>query len=68
MSQISNMRGFDSPTTDVGHGVLSVDRCATGWTAKMPRRRGQCDLCGLLSGVRAIETTRHLALACPYPT
>ena len=35
---------------------------------KKPRRRGQCDLCGLLSGVRAIETTRHLALECPYTT
>ena len=31
-------------------------------------RRGLCDLCGLLSGVRAIETTRHLALECPYTT
>ena len=35
---------------------------------KKPRRRGLCDLCGLLSGVRAIETTRHLALECPYTT
>ena len=35
---------------------------------KKPRRQGLCDLCGLLGGVRAIETTRHLALECPYTT
>ena len=50
---------------------------STGWRGgeeigprrcKKLRRQGLCDLCGLLNGVRAIETTRHLALECPYTT
>ena len=28
--------------------------------------KGICDLCYLLRGETVIETTRHLALECPY--
>ena len=38
---------------------------AGSWCRKQ-RRRGICDLCYLLRGETVIETTRHLALECPY--
>ena len=61
-------RSLSRPTSDTAYSVLTDALPVGPRRCKKPRRRGLCDLCGLLGGVRAIETTRHLALECPYTT
>ena len=58
-------RSLSRPTSDTAYSVLTDALPVGPRRCKKPHRRG---LCGLLSGVRAIETTRHLALECPYTT
>ena len=61
-------RSLSRPTSDTAYSVLTDALPVGPRRCKKPRRQGLCDLCGLLGGVRAIETTRHLALECPYTT
>ena len=61
-------RSLSRPTSDTAYSVLTDALPVGPRRCKKPRRRGLCDLCGLLGGMRAIETTRHLALECPYTT
>ena len=61
-------RSLSRPTSDTAYSVLTDALPIGPRRCKKLRRQGLCDLCGLLNGVRAIETTRHLALECPYTT
>ena len=54
------------PTSDTAYSILADALPLGPHRCRKQRRRGICDLCYLLRGETVIETTRHLALECPY--
>ena len=59
-------RSLSTFTADCAYTVLADALPVASCCRKPGRRQGVCDLCLLLENQRITETTRHIAIECPF--
>ena len=59
-------RSLSTFTADCAYTVLADALPVASRCRKPGRRQGVCDLCLLLENQRITETTRHIAIECPF--